>query len=730
MFFFGPESLEPPEAVHESLVMRPGSSQRQSSPDDASANGIRKHPREQDPEALAQPTPKRPRKSTITTNALQPTAINAEVNSNNDSMEIDVPENHDTSLSTPVRPPAKSARPGDAEVVDEASAGINGRSSGRGMDVHTSAISGVAARVGAFEPHAQEQPPSEPVPRLLTLTNGNSIGVQSEDLLKTTDLSPNTTILSTPQGQGLDVTKTLWRSNESSTLTGYGSEFCGIWNISSTQPPSVGQSIPYHSIFDKLDGIYVSAVAWDQTGNYLAVATYINESMQGRLSLYEGAEFTLVETLPAAHRMITRLHWANQQTLIGLAPCDDPTVQADRSTEIVLWDIEAANIGFDAMKHESVPELIQDLDSSLLAGKDLALMHSPGYICLAGEGVAYHYQVRGLKFEGQKRWEEPELWTYVRCSNSSQFVVAASDQSVWIPGSNLVLRDRHAGSIVDLQIRPRASSDSAYANRNFVEEFATASDDGYIRVWSYDSQSNIANQMFKVNSPSMALSYSPDGRHFAGARADKLKVWKSDRKHPAIGDWDGSGTRWRGASVVDDDRTTNGDVSMNGDFSLTKGDHSLSWDSQGNKIAFGLGEQVCYAWILRSSITDMNLDCADRLLPLTIQGELCNKPKPLPMMLSMGIWPRFDISKYRHTAETWCLEFQVTSTLPRNRSPAILTYAFRFDLHQISSLGLGKLGWSLLRLSQHECCGAELAVTTSGYRETSTSLWIRLRSTC
>ena len=630
MFFFGPESLEPPKAVHESLVIRPGSSQRQSSPDDVSANGTRKHPREQDPEALAQPTPKRPRKSTITTNTLQPAVANAEVNSNNDSMEIDVPDNHDTSLSTPVRPSTKSARPGDAEVVDEASAGINGRSSGRGMDVHTSAITGAAARVGAFEPHAQEQPPNEPVPLLSTFTNGNSVGIQLqiEDLLKSADLSPNTTILSTPQGQGLDVIKPLWRSNDSSTITGYGSEFCGIWNISSTRPPSVGQPGPYHSILDKHDNLYVSAVAWDQTGNYLAIATYTSDEIgQGRLSLYEGAEFALVETLPAAQRMITRLHWANQQTLIGLAPCNYLTAQADRSTEIVLWDIQAANIGFDAIKHENVPEVINDLDSSLLAGNELGLTHAPGYICLAGEGVAYHYQIRGSKFEGQKKWEEPDSWMYVRCSNTSQFVVAASDQSVWIPGSNLVLRDRHTGTIIDLQIRPRGSTDTAYANRNFVEEFATASDDSYIRVWSYDSLKNTANQMFKVLSPSMALSYSPDGRHFAGARADKLHVWNSDRKQPAIGIWDGSGSRWRGASVVDDDRTTNGDVSMNGDSPLAHGYHSLSWDPQGNKIAFGLGEQVRYAWILRSSIADLSSDCAGRLPPLKLQEVLCNKTR-------------------------------------------------------------------------------------------------------
>ena len=594
MFFFGPESLEPPKAVHESLVMRQSSSQRQSSPDDASVNGVRKHPREQDQEALAQPAPKRTRKSTITNNTLQPSVTNAEDASNNDSMEIDVTENREiVTLSTPVRPSAKSARPGDAEVVDEASAGINGRSSGRGMDANTSAITGAAARVGAFEPHTQQQPPSEPVPPPPTLANGNSIGIQSEDPAKIADLSPNTTILSTPQGQGLDVTKTLWRDNDSSTITGYGSEFCGIWNTSPTRPPSRGQAPQYHGIFDKNDSLYVSAVAWDQTGNYLAVATYTNdESSQGRLSLYEGAEFALVETLPAAQRMITRLHWADQQTLIGLAPCDDPTAQADRSTIIVLWDIQASNIGFEAIKHENVPELINDLDSSLLARNDLGMVQTPGYICLVGEDVAYHYQIRGSKFDTQRKWIEQDSWTFVRCSNVSQFVVAASDLSVWIPGSNIVLRERHTGSIVDLQVRPKQSSDMGYASRNFVEEFATATDDSTIRVWTYDSQKNTATIMFKVRSPSMALSYSLDGLYFAGAKSDKLQVWSADRQNPPIASWDGSGSSWRGANVVDDDRTTNGDVSMNGDFPLVRGDHSLSWDSRGNKIAFGLGEQV------------------------------------------------------------------------------------------------------------------------------------------
>lgn len=90
----------------------------------------------------------------------------------------------------------------------------------------------------------------------------------------------------------------------------------------------------------------------------------------------------------------------------------------------------------------------------------------------------------------------------------------------------------------------------------------------------------------------MALSYSLDGFYFAGAKSDKLQVWSADRQNPPIASWDGSGSSWRGANVVDDDRTTNGDVSMNGDFPLARGDHSLSWDSRSSRIAFGLGEQV------------------------------------------------------------------------------------------------------------------------------------------
>lgn len=586
MFFFGAESLEPPKAVHESFVMRPSSSQRQLSPDDASVNGVRKHPREQDPEALAQPAPKRPRKSTITNNTLPPSITSADIASNHDSMDIDVVENHDLSLSTPVRPSAKAARPGNAEVVDEASAGINGRSSGWGMDVHTSAITGAAARVGAFEPQPQEQPLPEPVPPPRTLTNGNSIGVQSEDPAKIADLSPNTTILSTPQGQGLDVNKTLWRVDDSSTITGYGSEFCGVWNTSPAGAPSIGQAAPYHGIFDKTDGLYVSAVAWDQTGHYLAVATYTNdENGQGRLSLYEGAEFTLVETLPAAQRIITRLYWLSQQTLIGLAPCDDPTAQADRSTNIVLWDIQASNIGFGAIKHANVPEMIHDLDISL--GYD----SKKAYICLAGDDVVYEYSILGSKFETQQKWTEPDSWTYVRCSNASPFVVAASDSSVWIPRSNIMLQGRHTGTIVDLQVRPRVPL--GYIPGKSVDEFATATDDNWIRVWSYDSQNETATIMFKVKSPSMALAYSLDGSYFVGAKSDKLQVWIADRQHQAVANWDGSGSSWRGNNVLDDDRTTNGDVSMNGDFALARGDHSLSWDPRGKTIAFGLGEQVC-----------------------------------------------------------------------------------------------------------------------------------------
>ena len=593
MFFFGPESLEPPKAVHESLVMRPSSSQRQSSPEDASANGVRKHRREQDPETLAQPAPKRPRKSTNANTLLQLPVSNTGLVDNNESMEIDVPENHEMPLSTPVRPSAKSARPGDAEGVDETSAGINGRNGGgRGMDAHASAVTGAAPRASAFEPHNQEQI-IEPVPPPPTLTNGNSVGIQSEDQTKTVNLSPNTTILSTPQGQGLDVTKTMWRGKDSSTITGYGSEFCGTWNNAPMRPLSIGQALPYHGFFDKTDNLLVSAVAWNPSGDYLAIATYTNnETGQGQLTLYEGAEFTQVETLPAAQRMITKLQWTNSHTLIGLAPCDDPTAQAERSSVIVLWDIHASYTGIEAIKREYVPELIYDLDSSV-PRRDFLLTQADSHICLAGEGVAYQYQIRGSSFDGPTKWTEQDSWTFVKCSNATPFVVAASDQSVWIPTSNLVLRGRHTAPIVDLQIRPRKPPAFLYNTRSFDEEFATATDDNTIRVWAYYELKTTAEILFKVKSPSMTLSYSLDGRYFAGAKADKLQVWNANRQQPPIASWDGTGSSWRGASVVDDDRTTSGDVSMNGDFPLTKGDHSLSWDFNGNKIAFGLGDQVC-----------------------------------------------------------------------------------------------------------------------------------------
>lgn len=513
-------------------------------------------------------------------------------------MEIDGPENHDMSLSTPVRPSAKSARQGDAESVDETSAGIIGRNGGgRGMDAHASAVTGAAARVAAFEPHDQEQV-IEPVPPQPTLANGNSVGIQSEDQAKIADLSPNTTILSTPQGQGLDLMKTLWRGKDSSTVTGYGSEFCGIWNTSPNRPPSIGQAAPYHGFYEKSDNLIVSAVAWNPTGDYLAIATYTNNENgqgQGQLTLYEGSEFTQVETLPAAQRMITKLQWTNLQTLIALAPCDDPTAQAERSSVIVLWDIQASYTGFEAIKREYVPEIIYDLDSSIPVRGDFGRPQAESHICLAGEGVAYQYQIHGSSFSNPTKWTEQDSWIYVKYSNATPFIVAASDQSVWIPTSNLVLRGRHTATIIDLQLRPRKPHFVIADSRSFDEEFATATDDNTIRVWCYHALSNTVETLFKVKSPSMTLSYSLDGKYFAGAKADKLQVWRASRQLPAVATWDGASSSWRGASVVDDDRTTNGDVSMNGEFPVAKGDHSLSWDFSGSKIAFGLGDQVCPA---------------------------------------------------------------------------------------------------------------------------------------
>lgn len=98
--------------------------------------------------------------------------------------------------------------------------------------------------------------------------------------------------------------------------------------------------------------------------------------------------------------------------------------------------------------------------------------------------------------------------------------------------------------------------------------------------------------------PAMALSFTHDGYLVAAASYNKVLIWRAEEGGLPKACWVGEKGRWMGGGGVAVSRK--GKREEGGDDRSEEEeeeeeraqDHSLSWDADGGKLAFGLGSQV------------------------------------------------------------------------------------------------------------------------------------------
>ncbi len=93
----------------------------------------------------------------------------------------------------------------------------------------------------------------------------------------------------------------------------------------------------------------------------------------------------------------------------------------------------------------------------------------------------------------------------------------------------------------------------------------------------------------------MALSFTPDGYLVAAASFNKILIWRTEEGGPPKACWVGEKGRWMGSAARTKHELENGELRGEEEEEEEDGrgdDHSLSWDADGGKLAFGLGSQV------------------------------------------------------------------------------------------------------------------------------------------
>lgn len=268
--------------------------------------------------------------------------------------------------------------------------------------------------------------------------------------------------------------------------------------------------------------------------------------------------------------MITGLHWAESGSHLVVVASDS------RVSELALWD--------DSLRPDMFPAP-QVIDGSIY---DLSWI-GPNQAYACSDGSVYQCQVdSSIHITRTFSSGAPDTtWTFIRCASagpSSSMAVAASSftASFWIPTHDMRLDDAHQGDITALELR----ADSRQSP--FV--LASSSADDTVKIWHIDPKSKCFECIHRLflgpSIPALVGCFSPDGYALAAASKDRLYIWNAERGGSAMATW---------ALPSSEDAKEGPDQAINGHNGTADSlpDRSLSWDTNGKKLAFGVGHQVC-----------------------------------------------------------------------------------------------------------------------------------------
>ncbi|KAL3491589.1 hypothetical protein BJX62DRAFT_120694 [Aspergillus germanicus] len=407
----------------------------------------------------------------------------------------------------------------------------------------------------------REQEPSPAAP-IFTLTTGQSIGVQITPA-KAADLSPDTAIIDVA-GDG-HVTRTLWRPHDPTVVVAAGDTFCSLYKLSSTSPP-----VQEKLVENKGDNVWVSAVTWDPQGQKLAVATY--NDMRGSITTYDVAG-NAVDLLPEVPRMISNLKWADSGSQLIVVASDS------RISELILWD--------DALQPEEFPPP-QIVDDSIL---DVSWLGRTQAFACGGMSV-YQCEIDSSIHLTRtfSAGDSEQPWTFIRSAlvGSSPVAVAASSSSAafWIPTHDMRLDDAHDGHITAIQLKPNPSEQPS---QPLI--LASSSTDDTVKLWHIDLENRKFDCIHRLSLgpslPILASCFSPDGYALAAASKDTLSIWNAQRGGAAM-------ATWKSPMVENADVREHKSPVSNGHNGIVEDvqDRSLTWDTDGKKLAFGFKSQM------------------------------------------------------------------------------------------------------------------------------------------
>lgn len=403
-----------------------------------------------------------------------------------------------------------------------------------------------------------------------TLTNGQSVHVQTD---KVAELGPETTLLTVPDGE--HVIHTAWNPQDPSVLAVAGEALCRIWNLAKRSQSS--DDPEFHDLLEPFETALVTTIAWSPNGEALAVATKDTQKgpfvQIGLVSLF-GKRGMSIDELPYADDGIIAFKWnPTGKILLGIISSG-----AVEST-LVAWDVDNP----DVKSYSRLDGIVRD-----------AAWTDQSHFTICGHEVVSYFSFDGQDIVPMRHRVEEQArhrWSHIRFDFTTKtMAIAAEDESMLAiisSSDELSTTLAHEENITALEYRPIPNPQSLSPSSPCL--LATSALDGKIKLWDAQKPFNIITTLeLGKETPPMAISFTPDGYLVAAASSNKVLIWNPEYSNTPKASWKG-------------DLGQSHSLAMNGlvdqDSGIGEEDeqipqHSLSWDADGGKLAYGLRNQV------------------------------------------------------------------------------------------------------------------------------------------
>jgi len=465
---------------------------------------------------------------------------------------------------------------------------------------------------GPGDNHAYPSPmEGEPAPTPIPRTDGPDQGTQVE---KVHELATQTTFLrltagdSAPghtNGTGENAPILLhceWNPKDPSSLAAAGTDaLARVWTITRATTGSLpnGDSSasghvstvnqPFHTLIDDETpgNANVTALAWNWDGTAIAVAT--DHGNKARINIW-GPDGTHLQRFEVAEPPIIKLRWNPSDAALLAISVDNggmlvtvyPSATSNtlsyfiRGHDFNSWPLDAAWINETdfLLCGGDIFQALHCTDTSIVLARNFELKPDDNFT-----QVLFDWRSKLVATSSDKGIIDVRvLFSPSFCLSPFLFVLgcflANGELQLWDEAGQRRSISAHSGAITAMQWQPLQTNPP-----DDERLIASGGDDCAILIWNARMPDTKAKCFLTMESPIVALAFTPDGAFIAGATATRVLIWK-------VGDHAIPRASWS--------RTPHpGWLSPRASAETDEEDvHCLCWDATGQKLAYGANSRV------------------------------------------------------------------------------------------------------------------------------------------